>query len=52
MKKAWDHPALRERLTGLDVSPMPMTPAEFDALIKHDIAANAALAQAAGLKPN
>ena len=39
-------------MAGLDVSPMPMTPAEFDALIKHDIAANAALAEAAGLKPN
>jgi tripartite-type tricarboxylate transporter receptor subunit TctC len=52
MKKAWDNPALRERLSGLDVSPMLMTPAEFDALIRHDIAANAALAQAAGLKPN
>jgi tripartite-type tricarboxylate transporter receptor subunit TctC len=52
MKKAWDNPALRERLTGLDVSPMPMTPAEFDALIKHDIAANAELAKAAGLQPN
>ena len=32
-------PGLRERLTGLDVTPMPMTPAEFDALIKKEIAA-------------
>jgi tripartite-type tricarboxylate transporter receptor subunit TctC len=52
MKKAWENPALRERLAGLDVSPMLMSPAEFDALIKRDIAANAAIAQAAGLKPN
>jgi tripartite-type tricarboxylate transporter receptor subunit TctC len=29
-----------------------MTPAEFDALIKKEIAANAVLAKAAGLKPN
>ena len=29
---------------------MPMTPAEFDALIKKEIAANAVLAKAAGLQ--
>ena len=51
-RKAWDNPGLRERLTGLDVTPMPMTPAEFDVLIKKEIAANAVLAKAAGLKPN
>jgi tripartite-type tricarboxylate transporter receptor subunit TctC len=51
-RKAWDNPGLRERLTGLDVTPMPMTPAEFDVLIKNEIAANAVLARAAGLKPN
>ena len=51
-RKAWDNPGLRERLTGLDVTPMPMTPAEFDVLIKNEIAANAVLAKAAGLKPN
>ena len=43
---------LRERFTGLDVTPMLMTPAEFDALIKKEIVANAVLAKAAGLKPN
>ena len=52
MKKAWQNSALRERFTGLDVSPMPMTPAEFDALIKKEIADNAVLAKAAGLQPN
>jgi tripartite-type tricarboxylate transporter receptor subunit TctC len=31
---------------------MPMTPAEFDALIKKEIADNAVLAKAAGLQPN
>jgi tripartite-type tricarboxylate transporter receptor subunit TctC len=51
-RKAWENPGLRERLTGLDVTPMPMTPAEFDVLIKKEIAANAVLAKAAGLKPN
>jgi tripartite-type tricarboxylate transporter receptor subunit TctC len=52
MKKAWENPSLRERFTGLDVTPMPMTPAEFDALIKKEIADNAVLAKAAGLQPN
>jgi tripartite-type tricarboxylate transporter receptor subunit TctC len=52
MKKAWENPSLRERFTGLDVTPMPMTPSEFDALIKKEIADNAVLAKAAGLQPN
>jgi tripartite-type tricarboxylate transporter receptor subunit TctC len=51
-RKAWENPGLRERFAGLDVTPMPMTPAEFDVLIKREIAANAVLAKAAGLKPN
>jgi tripartite-type tricarboxylate transporter receptor subunit TctC len=52
MKRAWQNPALRERFTGLDVTPMLMTPAEFDVLIKKEIADNAVLAKAAGLQPN
>ena len=51
-KKALAEPGLRERFAGLDVTPMLMTPAEFDALIKKEIADNAVLAKAAGLKPN
>jgi tripartite-type tricarboxylate transporter receptor subunit TctC len=43
-------PALRDKLAASDVQPMPMTPAEFDAFIRADIVANAALAKAAGLK--
>ena len=35
---------------GVRRRPMPMTPAEFDALIRKEIVANAALAKAAGLK--
>ena len=50
--KALAEPALRDRLAGLDVTPMPMTPKEFDALVRQDIVANAALAKAAGLQPN
>ena len=50
--KALQTPALREKLAGLDVEPTPMTPAEFDAFIRDDIVAQAALAKAAGLKAN
>ena len=51
-RKALATPSLRDRLASLDVAPMPMSPTEFDALIKREIVANAALAKAAGLKPN
>jgi tripartite-type tricarboxylate transporter receptor subunit TctC len=51
-RRTFEQPALRERFAGLDVSMMPMTPQEFDALVRKDIVANAALAKAAGLKPN
>jgi len=50
--RALKSPALRERLAALDVESMDMTPAEFDAFIKEDIVVQAALAKAAGLKPN
>jgi tripartite-type tricarboxylate transporter receptor subunit TctC len=50
--KALQSPALRERLAGLDVEPMPMTTAEFDVFIKEEVVAQGALAKAAGLKPN
>jgi tripartite-type tricarboxylate transporter receptor subunit TctC len=52
VRRTIEQPALRERFAGLDVTPMPMTPREFDALVRKDIVANAALARAAGLKPN
>jgi tripartite-type tricarboxylate transporter receptor subunit TctC len=50
--RALAEPALRARLAGLDVEPMPMTTGEFDAFIKHEVVAQGALAKAAGLKPN
>jgi tripartite-type tricarboxylate transporter receptor subunit TctC len=50
--KALQNPTLRERLAGLDVEPMPFSPAEFDAYIKEEIVAEGALAKAAGLQPN
>jgi tripartite-type tricarboxylate transporter receptor subunit TctC len=50
--KALAEPALRARLAGLDVEPMPMTTGEFDTFIKYEVVAQGALAKAAGLKPN
>ncbi|MEA2983179.1 MAG: hypothetical protein QOF09_5002 [Alphaproteobacteria bacterium] len=49
--KALQSPGLRERLASLDVEPMVMTTAEFDAFIKDEVVAQGALAKAAGLKP-
>jgi tripartite-type tricarboxylate transporter receptor subunit TctC len=43
---------VKQRLTELGVEPMPMTPEEFDALVAKEIVTSAALAKAAGLKPN
>jgi tripartite-type tricarboxylate transporter receptor subunit TctC len=51
-RKTLAEPALRDRLADLDVTPMPMSPKEFDALVRREIIANAALAKAAGLRPN
>jgi tripartite-type tricarboxylate transporter receptor subunit TctC len=45
-------PTVREKLATLGVDAMPMTPAEFDEHVKKEIAINAALVQAAGIKSN
>jgi tripartite-type tricarboxylate transporter receptor subunit TctC len=50
--KALRVPKLRDKLATLGVDPMPMTPAEFDEYVKKEIALNAALVQAAGIKSN
>jgi len=50
-EKALETPKVREKLTALGVAPMRMTPAEFDAYVRRDIAANAALVKSAGIKP-
>jgi tripartite-type tricarboxylate transporter receptor subunit TctC len=42
--------AVRGRLAALGVEPMPMSPDEFDALIRNEIDLNAALVKAAGIK--
>ena len=51
-QKALRLPAVVEKFGPQGIEPMPMTPAEFDALIKKEIAINVALVTAAGLKFN
>ncbi|MFZ0853314.1 MAG: tripartite tricarboxylate transporter substrate binding protein [Hyphomicrobiaceae bacterium] len=48
--KALQEPKVRDKLTGLGFEPMIMTPAEFAAHVEKEIAVNAALVKAAGLK--
>jgi tripartite-type tricarboxylate transporter receptor subunit TctC len=50
--KALQSPGLRQRLAAIDLESMAMQPAEFDAFVRADLATQAALAKAAGLKPN
>jgi tripartite-type tricarboxylate transporter receptor subunit TctC len=48
--KALQAPKVRDRLATLFVDPLVMTPAEFDVFVQKEIAINAALVQAAGIK--
>ena len=48
--KALQEPKVRDRLAKLGVEPMVMTPTEFDALVAREVAINAALVKAIGLK--
>jgi tripartite-type tricarboxylate transporter receptor subunit TctC len=50
--KALNEPALKDALTKLGAEPMEMTPAQFDAFVRAEIASNAALVKAAGIQPN
>jgi tripartite-type tricarboxylate transporter receptor subunit TctC len=50
--KVLQKPQMREKLASLAFDPMIMTPAEFDAYVKKEVALNAALAKMAGLKAN
>ena len=50
--KALQEPKVRARLTALGVDRMVMTPKEFDSRVERQIAADAALVKALGLKPN
>jgi tripartite-type tricarboxylate transporter receptor subunit TctC len=49
--KALETASVREKLAAVSVSPMRMTPEQFDARIKEEIASNAVLAKAAGIQP-
>lgn len=51
-EKALALPEVKAKLAPQGVEPLPLTPAEFDALIAKEIASNLALAKAAGLKFN
>ena len=49
--KALGEPKVRDRLEKLGVDPLLMSPAEMDAYVEKEIAINAALVKALGLKP-
>ncbi len=49
--KAIQVPATKERIAKAGIDPLIMTPAEFDARIRSEIAANALVAKAAGIAP-
>ena len=51
-QKAMQAATVKSRLTELGSDPMDLTSAQFDALVKKEIVTSAALAKAAGLKPN
>jgi tripartite-type tricarboxylate transporter receptor subunit TctC len=51
-QKALRHPNVVEKFAPQGIDAMPLAPAEFDALIKKEIASNSALVKAAGLKFN
>jgi len=50
--KAIQSPEVSERMAKLGAEPMILTPEQFDAYIKDEIASNAALVRAAGIKTN
>lgn len=48
--KALQAPKVRERLAGLGIDPLNLTPAEFDVLVQKEVDINASLLRAIGLK--
>jgi tripartite-type tricarboxylate transporter receptor subunit TctC len=50
--KALQHPPIRDKLIGLGADPMPLSSAQFEALVKSEIATNTQLVNAAGIKVN
>jgi tripartite-type tricarboxylate transporter receptor subunit TctC len=51
-QRALQTPDMQERMAKLGAEPMLMTPPEFDAYLKKEIAGNAALVKAAGIAVN
>ena len=51
-QKALQLASVQEKFAPQGIDPMPLTPAEFDALIKREIAINLALVKAADIKFN
>jgi tripartite-type tricarboxylate transporter receptor subunit TctC len=52
LRKALDNPGIKERLSKLGADAMPMTSAEFDKLVRDEVAMNKELVKAAGVKVN
>ncbi|MGH8642021.1 MAG: tripartite tricarboxylate transporter substrate-binding protein, partial [Burkholderiales bacterium] len=50
-QKALQSPEMAPRMKTIGAEPMPMTPEQFDAYVRQEIALNAKLAKAAGIKP-
>ncbi len=50
--KALQAPDVQERLAALGAEAMPMSPDQFDALIRDEFVTNAAIIKAAGIKPD
>ncbi|HWM47141.1 MAG TPA: tripartite tricarboxylate transporter substrate binding protein [Xanthobacteraceae bacterium] len=51
-EKVLREPAVQQKFAPQGIDPMPMTPAQFDALIRREIGINVALVKAAGIKTN
>jgi tripartite-type tricarboxylate transporter receptor subunit TctC len=49
--KALEVPSVRDKLSAVSVVPMKVSPDQFDAQIKQELASNAILAKAAGMQP-
>jgi tripartite-type tricarboxylate transporter receptor subunit TctC len=50
--KAIDEPGVAKKLADLGADPLKISPAEFEAMVKREIAANAVVVKAAGIKVN
>ena len=50
VQKALALPVVKERLAPLGIEPMPLSPGEFDALVRNEIESNLAVVKAANLK--